>query len=86
MTAAAPLTASKGSVVTATLAPVWRTQAISASSGASSGGLATLMAKSNFWAAWTQLASTLLESPLQATVRPLMGPRCSSKVRMSAIT
>ena len=36
--------------------------------------------------AWTQLARTLLASPLQATARPAIGPRCSSKVMTSAMT
>ena len=41
--------------------------------------------KSSRAAAWTQEASTLLASPVQATVRPLIGPRCSSKVMTSAM-
>ncbi len=42
--------------------------------------------KSNRAAAWMKLAHMLLPSPIQATVRPRIGPRCSSKVCRSAIT
>ena len=44
-----------------------------------------LSLKSRRAAAWTQEASTLLESPVQAIVRPSMEPRCSSKVMTSAM-
>ncbi len=63
-----------------------RAQSSSAGLGPSSGGLATRIAKPKRCAAWAQLTSTLLLSPLQATVRPAMGPRCSSKVITSAMT
>ncbi len=52
----------------------------------SSGGVATRSSKSNRSAACIQEVSTLLASPVQATVRPLIAPRCSSKVSTSAIT
>ena len=62
------------------------TQSVSHFFGASSGGVATRRRKSNRSAACIQDASTLLASPLHATVRPGIGPRCSSKVITSAIT
>ena len=54
--------------------------------GFSSGGVATLSRKSKRSAACIQEVSTLLASPVQATVFFLIEPRCSSKVITSAIT
>ena len=62
------------------------TQSSSHFFGASSGGVATRSAKSKRCAACIHEVSTLLASPVQATVLPLIGPRCSSKVITSAIT
>ena len=55
-------------------------------SSLSSGGVATLRRKSKLLAACIQDESTLLASPVQATVLPRIGPLCSSKVITSAIT
>ena len=52
----------------------------------SSGGEATRSVKPMRTAACTQEAHVLLESPLQATSRPLIGPLCSSNVIRSAST
>ncbi len=42
--------------------------------------------KPNWTAACIHDTATLLPSPTQATVLPLIDPRCSSKVMISAIT
>ena len=42
--------------------------------------------KSSASAAWSQVPHTLFESPIQATVRPRIEPRCSMKVNTSART
>src|SRR5258707_5097122 len=55
-------------------------------SSLSSGGVATLRWKSKLLAACIQDESTLLASPVHATVWPLIGPLCSSNVSTSAIT
>ena len=60
-------------------------QSRSSLAGRRSRGVATLISKSKRCAAWIQLVSTLLASPLQAIRRPTMGPRCSSKVSTSAM-
>ena len=54
--------------------------------GASSGGVATRRRNANRSAACIHEVSTLLASPVQATVRPRIGPRCSSNVMTSAST
>src|SRR5215218_6814092 len=79
-------TAANGSRVTMILAPSRFAQLRSSGRGSSSGGVATASPKSSRAAAWTHEAKTLLASPVQATVRPRIGPRCSSKVRTSAMT
>jgi hypothetical protein len=61
-------------------------QSMSGFFGASSGGVATRRRNSNRSAACIHEVSTLLASPVQATVRPRIGPRCSSNVMTSAIT
>ena len=70
-----------------TTAPFSRlTQSRTPSSGRSSSGQATLSSKPKRAAACIQETATLLQSPTQATARPLMGPLCSSKVMISAMT
>ena len=59
-------------------APDFLAQSSSHFSGLSSGGVATLSWNLKRSAACIQLASTLLASPVQATVRPRIGPRFSS--------
>ena len=49
-------------------------------------GQAIFNLKSNFVAACIQDEAILFPSPLHATVFPLIGPRCSSKVITSAIS
>ena len=61
-------------------------QASSAGEGANASGAAILSLQPNRAAACTQEVATLLASPIQAIVRPLMGPFSSSKVITSAIT
>src|SRR3954466_8739016 len=85
-TQSAPFTASSGSLITLIGAPDVLIQPSSGFFGASSGGVATCRLKSKRSAACIQDVSTLLASPVQATVRPRIGPRCSSKVITSAIT
>jgi hypothetical protein len=81
-----PATAASGSVPMWIGAPERLIQSVSHFFGASSGGVATLSRNSNRSAACIQEASTLLASPVQATVLPRIGPRCSSKVSTSAST
>src|SRR6188472_3908448 len=85
-TQSASVTASSGSCNSLMAAPDALIQSVNGFFGASSGGVATRRLKSKRSAACIQEASTLLSSPLQATVRPRIGPRCSSKVITSAIT
>src|ERR1700683_4732085 len=85
-TQSAPFTAYSGSVQTAMAAPEDLIQSMSGFFGASSGGVATRKRKENRSAACIHEVSTLLASPDQATVRPRIGPRCSSNVITSAIT
>ncbi len=68
------------------MAPAASAQSRNASRGASSFGVAMRSVKPNFAAACTQLACTLLLSPVQATTRPAIGPFFSSKVITSAST
>ncbi len=56
-----------------------------ARSGSSGSGPVKVRSKPNCSAAWAKEAKTLLPSPDQTTLRPAMGPRCSSKVMTSAM-
>ena len=67
-------------------APDCFAQAVILRSTLSSGGVATLRRKSKLFAACIHEDSTLLASPVHATVWPLIRPLCSSKVITSAIT
>src|SRR5690348_17573853 len=71
----APLTAASGSLPSSIFAPDDLAQSVSHFFGLSSAGVATRSRKSKRSAACTQEASTLLASPVQATVRPRIGPR-----------
>ncbi len=69
-----------------TFAPLCCAHSRMISRGTSSLGVAMRSVKPNFAAACTQLACTLLESPVHATTRPLIGPFFSSNVITSAST
>src|ERR1019366_6560825 len=79
-TQSASFTAASGSSPILIAAPDDFTQSISHFFGLSSDGVATRSWKSKRSAACIQDASTLLASPVQATVRPRMDPRFYSKV------
>src|SRR5690554_7131720 len=85
MTRSAPATASRGSWISFTYSPAWRISSIRSFSGLYSSGVAMVKWHWNSSAALTQECSTLLLSPTQATLAPLMLPRCSSKVIKSAM-
>jgi len=85
-TASASRTAASGSWVTTSRAPSPRAQPRISAGGESSGGQARRSVKSKRAAAWIQDPAMLFPSPDHATVRPRIGPRCSSKVITSAIT
>ena len=83
----APAAAARRRWWCSTSAPLAFAQSSSAGVGASSGGVAIVERESrSAAAAWTHEVSTLLASPIQATVLPAIGPFCSSKVITSAIT
>ena len=67
-------------------APSRSAQSSSAADGPNAFGAAILSLKPKRAAACTQEVATLLASPIQAIVRPLIGPFSSSKVITSAIT
>jgi hypothetical protein len=85
-TQSASATAFSGSCPISIAAPDCFAQAAIFRSSFNSGGVATLRRKSKLLAAWIQDASTLLASPVQATVWPLIAPLRSSNVITSAIT
>src|SRR6202142_2089939 len=85
-TQSASFTAASGSSPILIAAPDDFTQSISHFFGLSSLGVATRKLKSKRSAACIQEASTLLESPVQATVRPRIEPFFSTKVMTSAST
>ena len=80
------VTAASGSVPTVIAAPELLIQSSNGFFGASSAGVATRKLKSKRCAACIHDVSTLVASPVQATVRPRIGPRHSSKVMTSAST
>src|SRR5271165_6852282 len=86
MTAVASLTAALGSSPSLIRAPAAWAAASRSADGCSSRGQAMSRVKSKRADASIQEDRTLLESPLHAILRPLIGPLHSSKVNMSAIT
>ena len=85
-TQSAPRAATSGSSLTSIVAPSALAQPSKAGDGENAGGEAIRSAKPNRAAACTHEVATLLASPIQAIMRPLIGPFSSSKVITSAIT
>ena len=85
-TQSAPETACSGTEVTSTRPPSARAQSMSRWGGCSDSGHAMRRSNLKRTAAWTQLATTLLPSPLQATTLPRAVPLCCSSVITSAMS
>src|SRR3990170_3292194 len=85
-TQSAPRAACSGSSLSSMSAPSFLAQSSSAGEGAKFLGEAILSLQPKRAAACTHDVATLLASPIQAIVRPSIGPFSSSKVITSAIT
>ena len=84
-TQSAPSTASLASKHTVTWPPSLFAHSIFSWLTTNAGGVAIRNSNPSLTEACNQEAATLFPSPTQATILPSMDPRCSSKVRISAI-